>query len=61
MRSKSDDRVTSWSEFSSGSEFSASEGESRVCSQAPHHKYRDLFYGYEMVEDYNGDSLMRKL
>ena len=35
----SDNNVTSWSEFSSGSECSASEAESRVCSQAPHHEY----------------------
>ena len=59
MRLKSDNRVTSWSEFSSGSEFSASEGESRVCSRVPCHKYHRFFCGYEMVEDYNGDSLMR--
>ena len=65
MRSKSDDRVTSWSEFSSGLEFSlglefsASEGESRVCSWVLHHKYQGLFCGYKMVEDYNGDSLVR--
>ena len=57
--SKSDDMVTSWSEFSSGSESSASEGESMGCSQAPRHEYRGLFCGYEMVEDYDNDSLKR--
>ena len=51
--------VTSWSEFSSGSESSASEGESMGCSWAPRHEYRGLFCGYEMLEDYNGDSLDR--
>ena len=61
VRSKSDDMAMSWSEFSLGSECSASEAESRVCSWAPRHKYRGLFCGYEMVEDYNGDSLVRKL
>ena len=55
---KSDDRVMSWSEFSSGSECSASEAESRVCSRAPCHEYRGLFCGYKMVEDYNVDSLV---
>ena len=59
MRSKSDDRVTSWSEFSLGLECSASEAESRFCSRALCHEYRGLFCGYEMVEDYNGDSLVR--
>ena len=51
--------VTSWSEFSSSSESSASEGESIGCSRAPHHEYQGLFCGYEMVEDYSGDSLVR--
>ena len=41
--SRSDDMVTSWSEFSSGSESSASEGESIGCSWAPRHEYRGLF------------------
>ena len=49
--SRLDNRVTSWSEFSSGSECSASEAESRVCSQVPHHKYQGLFCGYKMVVD----------
>ena len=53
--------VTSWSEFSSGSESSASDGESMGCSQGPRHEYRGLFCGYEMVEDYDDDSLGRKL
>ena len=34
-----DNRVTSWSEFSLGSECSASEAELRVCSQLPHREY----------------------
>ena len=59
--SRSDDLVTSWSELSSGSESSVSEGELIGCSWAPHHEYRGLFCGYEMVEDYNGDSLVRSL
>ena len=50
---------TSWSELSLGSECSASEAESMGCSQVPCHEYRGLFYGYKMVEDYNGDSLIR--
>ena len=53
--------VTSWLEFSSGSESSAFEGKSMGCSWVPCHEYRGLFYGYEMVEDYNGDTLTRKL
>ena len=57
--SRSDDMVMSWSEFSSGSESSASEGELIGCSQAPRHKYQGLFCGYEMVEDYSDDSLVR--
>ena len=57
--SRSDDKVMSWSELSSGSECSASEAESMGCSWAPHHEYQGLFCGYEMVEDYNGDSLIR--
>ena len=51
--------VTSWSEPSSSSESSVSEGESMGSSRVPRHKYRGLFCGYEMVEDYNGDSLVR--
>ena len=51
--------VTSWSEFSSGSESSASDGESMGCSQGPRHEYRGLFCGYEMVEDYSDDSLVK--
>ena len=51
--------VMSWSEFSSSSESSASEGESMGCSRAPRHKYQGLFCGYEMVEDYDDDSLIR--
>ena len=27
------------------------------CSRAPRHEYRGLFCGYEMVEDYDDDSL----
>ena len=53
--------VTSWSESSSGSESSASEGESMGCSQAPRHEYRGLFCGYKMVEDYNSDCYGRSL
>ena len=56
---RSDNRVTSWSEFSSGSECSASEAESKVCSRVLRHEYRGLFCEYEMVEDYNSDSLIR--
>ena len=51
--------VTSWSEFSSGSESSASDSELMGCSRAPRHEYRGLFCGYKMVEDYSGDSLVR--
>ena len=36
---KSDDSVMSWSEFSSGLESSASNGESMVCSRVPRHEY----------------------
>ena len=57
--SRSDGMVTSWSEFSSGSESSASEGELVGCSRAPRHEYCGLFCGYEMVEDNNDDSLER--
>ena len=57
--SGSDNKVTSWSKLSLGSECSASEAESMGCSRVPCHKYRGLFYGYKMVEDYNGDSLIR--
>ena len=57
--SRSDDIVTSWSELSSGSESSASDGELMGCSQVPRHEYRGLFCGYKMVEDYNGDSLIK--
>ena len=57
--SRSDDMVRSRSEFSSGSESSASEGESMGCSRVPRHEYHGLFCGYEMVEDYDGDSLGR--
>ena len=41
------------------SESSASDGESMGCSRVPRHKYRGLFCGYEMVEDYNDNSLER--
>ena len=51
--------ITSWSKFSSGSKSSVSDGESMGCSRAPRHEYRGLFCGYEMVEDYNSDSLER--
>ena len=57
--SRSDDTFTSWSEASLGSECSASEAESRICSWAPCHEYRGLFSGYKMMEDYNGDSLVK--
>ena len=30
------------------------------CSRAPRHEYRGLFCGYEMVEDYDDDSLGRE-
>ena len=56
--SRSDDIVTSWSEFSSGSGSSASNGESMGCSRVPCHEYQGLFCEYEMVEDYDGDSLI---
>ena len=61
MHSRSDDKVTSWSKLSSGSECFSSEAESRGCSWALHHKYQGLFCGYEMVADYNGDSLVSQL
>ena len=32
-----------------------------VCSQVPRHEYQGLFSGYEMMEDYNGNSLIRQL
>ena len=51
--------MTSWSEFSSSSESSASDGELMGCSWALHHEYWVLFCGYEMVEDYNSNSLIR--
>ena len=57
--SRSDDTIMSWLECSSGSESSASEGESMGCSWAPRHEYRGLFCGYEMVKDYSDDSLAR--
>ena len=59
MCSRSDNKVMSWLEFSSSSECSALEAESRGCSQALRHEYQGLFCGYEMVEDYNSDSLVR--
>ena len=54
-----DVKVMSWSEVSPASECSASEAESRGCSWVPRHEYRGLFCGYKMVEDYNGNSLIR--
>ena len=59
VHSRSDNKVTSWSELSSGSECSALEAELMGCSQVPRHEYQGLFCGYKMVEDYNGDSLIR--
>ena len=51
--------VMSWSEVSSGLESSASKGELMGCSRVPCHKYRGLFCGYEMGEDYSDDSLVK--
>ena len=59
--SRSDNKVMSWLEVSLGSECLASEAESMGCSQVLCHEYQGLFCGYEMVEDYNSDTLIRQL
>ena len=39
VHSRSDNRVMSWSEFSSSSEYSASEAKSMGCAWVLHHEY----------------------